>query len=239
MTAPASIFNYDEDLAAFLTDHILDEDVDPQLVAMMLSQAKNRIELMEKPEILQDENTSQTRSGGDTYLSMKSLPDDFREMIELYVGTALPPYTQVPFKKRHVYRNSSFKYYIDHKNSQFAICGSAGSSETIRQVYLIKTADFTEASITAGAQAATCVWPKEHWPLIAWKAAEMISSGTDAGADDLSFRMSREQLRLSEEALHAFRMWDHDLKLASIDGRAGYADEQDHVSLEDDILPHM
>lgn len=237
MAVPVSAINNDLELAEFLADHILDEDVDPQLLAVVLSMAKNQLELDEKPEILQDEDTTKTRSSGDTYLSMKSLPDNFRQMIELYVGTAVPPYVEVPFKKRHVYRNSSYRYYIDHKNSQFAICGSAGASETIRQVYLIKTPDFTSSSVV-DEDSSTCVWPKEHWPLIAWKAAKIIGSGTDVGADDLSFRMSAQQEQIYQEMLHSFRMWDHDLKLKSIDGRAGYADEDEDFGVEDS-LPYM
>ena len=239
MVAPTSIFNYDEDIATFLTEHILDEDLDTQMIAMLLSQAKNRLETEEKPDILIDENTSQSRASGDTYLSMKSLPDDFRQMLELYIGTNLPPLRPIHFRDRHKYRNSAYRYYIDQKNKQFAICGSAGAAGTIRQVYLILTNDFTEASIATDANAETCVWPKEHWPLLAWKAAEMVSSGTDIGADDLSFRMSQQQFRQYEEALHSFRMWDHDLKLKAQDNRAGYDESTDDLSLEDDILPYM
>lgn len=238
MAAPASAINSDKDLADFIQDHILDEDLDPTQLAILMSMAKNRVELNEKPEILQDEDTSKTRSGGDSYLSMKALPDNFREMVALYVGVALPPYTQIPFKKRHVFRNASLRYYIDHKNSQFAICGVAGASETIRQVYLIKTDDFTAATVVDD-NAATCVWPKEHWPLIAWEVAEMVSSGTDVGADDLSYRMSAAHKEQHERSLHMFRNWDHDLKLQAQDGRAGYADEGDAQDLEGEILPYM
>lgn len=238
MSAPASAISNDLELATFLQDYILDEELDPTLIAILLSQAKNRVELSEKPEVLMDEDSTQTRSSGDSYLTMKSLPDNFREMIALHVGTALPPYTQVPFSKRHTFRNASLRYYIDHKNSQFAICGSAGAAETIYQEYLIKTDDFTAASV-ADNTATTCVWPTEHWPLIAWEAAEIISSSTDVGADDLAFRMSAGQKEQHQRALHMFRMWNHDLILQSQDGRAGYADEGEAQDLVGDILPYM
>jgi len=236
MAAPTSSISSDKDLAEFLTEHILDESLDPVQTAILLSLAKNRVETNEKPEFLQDEDVSQIRSSGDSYLTMKSLPDNFRQMIALYVGNI--PYTQVPFKKRHTYRNSSFKYYIDHKNAQFAICGSAGASETIRQEYLIKTDDFTDTSVVDD-NATTCVWPKEHWPLIAWEVAEIVTSGTDVGVDDVSYKMSAAHKEQHERSLHMFRNWDHDLKLQSIDGRAGYADDGDNEDLVGEILPHM
>lgn len=236
MAAPTSAISSDKDLADFIQDHILDEDLDPTQLSILMSMAKNRIELNEKPEILQDEDTTKTRSAGESYLSMKALPDNFREMIELYVGTIR--YTPIPFKKRHLYRNASMRYYIDHKNSQFAICGSAGASETIRQVYLIKTDDFTAASVIDDS-ATTCTWPKEHWPLIAWEVAEIVTSGTDVGVDDLSYRMSAAHKEQHERSLHMFRNWDHDLKLQAQDGRAGYADEGENEDLVGEILPYM
>lgn len=236
MTAPLSAISNDLELAEFLTDHILDEDLDPQQIAVLLSMAKNRVELSVKPEICIDEDTSKTRSSGDLYTTMKDLPDNFREMLELYVGMTL--YSPVPFQKRHTFRNSPLRYYINHKANQFAICGSAGAAETIRQIYLIKTDDFTESSVQ-DENAATLTWPKEHWPLVAWEAAEIISSGTDVGADDLSFRMSAAHREQHQRALQMFINWDHDLKLKSMDNRTGYADEGEARSLEDDILPFM
>lgn len=236
MTAPTNVIETDADLYDFLANDILnDPEISEDAAARLLSSAKNEIERNEKPEILVDEDTSKTRSVGDTYLSMKALPDNFRQMLALYVGTLAPPYVQVPFKQRHQYQHAGYRYYIDHKNSQFAICGSAGASETIRQVYLIKTNDITAATILDGATA-SLTWPAELRELCAWHAAQLISSGTDVGADDLSFRMSAAQRLRYEELLRSFRHWDHDLKLASMDGRTSMEDSGD---TEDDILPYL
>lgn len=239
MAQPASAIDNNLQLYEFLTEHILDESLDPQQVAVLLSSAKNRIERLYKPEILIDEDSSKTRSSGDTYLSMKALPDNFRDMLELYVGEIL--YRPVPFRRRMTYKDAALRYYIDHKDNQFAICGVGGAAETIRQVYLIKTDDFTEATVSDENES-TLTWPKEFWELCAWEAAEIVSSGTDIGADDLSFRMSTGQKNRKDELLHAFLMWDHDLKLKAQDNRAGYADGGefgDGQDLINDILPRM
>lgn len=236
-TAPTAAINSDLDLYDFLTNDILDEDIGEGMGARLLSQAKNAIELELKLQILIDEDATQTRAAGDTYLTMKSLPDNFRSMLELYVGSILPPFRQIPFKDRLRYGLSNWRYYVDHKNAQFAICGNAGAAATIHQIYLIKTDDFTESSLQSDS-AATCVWPKEHWPAIAWKAAEMISSGTDVGADDLSFRMSAEQKRQAEDAIARLRDWDQELKLAAQDGRAGMEEDIDYPDIED-TLPYL
>jgi hypothetical protein len=234
MTAPISAINSDLDIAELLTDHILDEDLDPQQIAILLSAAKNKIELELKLELLLDEDVSQTRASGDSYTTMKSLPDNFREMLELYVGTTL--YRPIPFRKRTTFRFSDLRYYIDYKNRQFAICGNGGSSQVIKQVYLIKTDDFTSSSV-ADASAATLTWPKEFWGLVAWEAAYIISSGTDIGADDISFRMSESQKKQRDDLLHSLRMWDHDLKLAQQGGRST-PDEDDEPGF-DEILARM
>lgn len=234
MTAPVSAIDNDMDLAAFLTDHILDEDLDPQAVAVLLSQAKNRIELNERPEILIDEDSSKTRTSGDSYLTMKDLPEDFRSIIELRVDDN--PLFPVPFSKRRAFRHASQRYYIDHKRRQFALCGTGGTG-TINMTYIVKTDDFTADSV-ADENAATCVWPTEHWPLIAWEAAEIISTGTDVGVDDISYRMGAAHSEQRERALHAFRNWDHQLKLDSMGGVRGYADDEG-TDVESDILPYM
>lgn len=234
MTAPVSAISNDRELADFLTEHILDESLDPTLVAILLSQAKNRIETNERPEILIDEDSTKTRASGDTFETMKDLPDDFRSMIELRVDNAL--YLPVPYAKRRAYRYAGQRYYIDHRRGQFAICGSGGEG-TIHQTYLIKTDDYTATSV-ADENAATCVWPKEHWPLIAWEAAEMVSTGTDVGVDDISYRMGASHAEMRERCLQMFRNWDHQLKLDSIGGRRGYADDEG-IDIEEDILPYM
>ena len=234
MTAPTSTLSSDKDLAEFLTDHILDESLDPTLTAILLSQAKNRIETLERPEILIDEDSTQTRSSGDTFETMKPLPDNFRSAIELRVENVL--FQPVPFAKRRAYRFSGQRYYINHKDRQYAICGSGGAG-TINLTYLIKTDDFTASSVE-NENAATCVWPKEHWNLIAWEAAEIVSTGTDVGVDDISYRMGAAHLEQKERALQAFRAWDHQIKLDSMGGRRGYADDEG-TDFENDVLPYM
>lgn len=229
MTAPTNVVETDADLYALLCE-IVGEDLDPGSAARYLSSSKNELERNEKLEILQDEDVTKTNASGDIYTSMKALPDNFRQMIALYVG--IIPYSPVPFKQRVSYRSSMRKYYIDHKNSQFAICGT-GAGQTIRQVYLIKTNDITEATIAA--VASTIVWPAEYREIIAWHAAQLISSGTDLGADDLSFRMSAAQLNRYGELLRSFRGWNHDLILQSMDNRAGM-DEPAEDENDDDVL---
>lgn len=234
MTAPVNVLATDADLYDFLCNGILDETIDQDTAARLLSSAKNEVERNEKPEILQDEATTQTNASGDTYTTMHAQPDNWRQTLELYVGVI--PYSPVPFKNRVTYRNAARRYYEDHKNKQYAICGT-GAGQTIRQVYLIKTDDITSATIDAATE--TLTWPAELRELVAWHAAQLISSGTDVGADDLSFRMSEAQRNRYQELLRSFRMWDHDLKLQSMDHRAGMDEPAEDAGDVTDVLPYL
>lgn len=212
-------------------ENIIGDSLDETFTVAILNQAKNQIERRLKPLFLQEVDESKTRNTSDNYETMKDLPSDFREMVELYVGTQR--YIPVPYLDRVRYRFSAYRFYIKHRDSQFAICGTSSTAETIRQYYLVKTPDLTVAKITADSPATTILWPSEFIPLIAWEGARIVESGTDDGADDLSFRMSASQEKIAQKLEDDFTSWDHDQKLNEMDNRGGY--EPETPSIEDDL----
>lgn len=200
---------------------IIDDTHDLTHTYQLLSLAKNKVERMYKPLILQDTDSSQTRAFGDTYLTMKNLPADFRLTISMYVGTRR--HRAVPFAKRVRYKDASGRFYIDLKNSQFGITGVGAVSEPIDLTYLIKTPDLTEATAAAGD--ATITWPDEFRPLVAYEAAMIFQSGLDA--DTTAFRMSERQMTERQALLDSFIDWDADQKNEEMDGTGGFDDEED------------
>lgn len=229
-----NILATDKNLYDMLCD-IVGEDLDTTAAARLLSSAKNELEREEKLEILVDEDTSKTNAAGDTYTSMHALPTDFRFMLKLYVG--IIEYAPTPFRNRINARNSARRYYIDHKNNQFAICG-VGSGNTITQVYLIKTDDITAATIE-DATSATLLWPNEHWEVVVWHAAQLLSSGTDTAADDVSFRMTAAQRNRYNELRAALKSWNQDLVLQSMDNRTDMNSEADDDTAPEEVLPYL
>lgn len=218
-----------------MLDNVIDDDLDRDFLFQLLSQAKNTIERSEKPLYTHELDETQTRTPGDLYTTMKNVAADFREMIELVVGTT--HYREIPYAQRVRYKDQPHVYYIDHGATTVAklgICGVAGASETIRQYYFKKTPDPTPT--TADADETTLLMPSEFAPLVVWKGADIYYTGTDAGVDDISHKLGQGAARQYENLLDAFRDYDHDLKLKAMDNRAGY--EPSDPSL-DDILPHM
>lgn len=184
----------------------------------LLSSAKNKIERLYKLAILINTDTSKTAAVGDGYLTMKALPTDFREMIKLYVGTM--PYWPVPYASRISFRDAARRYYIDHKNAQFALCGTIGSVATISQIYRIKTTDLTEANEDTDN---IITWPEEFQPLVAYEAAKIFLQNIDP--DTTAVAQGNYNAAEHQALLDSFIAWDHDIKLAAMNNQGGYADD--------------
>ena len=208
----------DTELKAFYQDVVDDQSDSDSYLASLFSQAKNKLERRYKPPFARDQDATKTHASGDTYLTTKALPEGFREMLELYVGTV--QYYPVPFDKRIFHRNSSRRYYIDHRNSTFAICGSGGAGETITQIFLIKSNDFTEDTLLDGTTNTLSYWPSEFRALIAYHAA-FLKAGVDA--DDATYRMSATHRAEYNDLMESFTDWMADQKLAEMNHRAGFA----------------
>src|SRR3989304_1130489 len=108
-----------------LFENIIDDQLDTDFTYQLMNIAKQKIELERDWAWLVVEDSSKTRSSGDTCTTMKAPPTDFLRPLDLFVET-IGPYTPIPFTRRRAYQYQSLVYYLDYKNSQFALCGSAG-----------------------------------------------------------------------------------------------------------------
>lgn len=224
----------DQEILTQFEGLIKDEDYDPTLLFQILSYGKNHLERKLKMLIHRDVDETQTASPGNTYLTLKSLPTGFRQMLRLVVGTT--PYYPVSFLKREMYRNSARKYYINYKrfaagSTALGLCGAIASAQTIYQYFLVKTTDLTEATATAGNT--TLTWPTEFHPILAFYAAKVHQANLDP--DDINFRLSSRQEVEMQAGLDAMINWDHDLKLSEQGNAIQYGDEYIDGDLEVDI----
>jgi hypothetical protein len=206
-----------EELKTAFQTLVDDEDLSDAMLILLFNQAKNDLELEAKPPWLITKDASKSGTTGDTYLTTKALPSDFRAMRKLYYGTTeLRP---VPFEKSIRYKDASNMYYIDHGNDVFAQTGSPGKAATYTMYYLKKSADIDDLSSTDNT---IITWP-EYQLLIAYQAAKIYQANIDA--DDLAFRMSAAQEREFEMLRRAFMNYCSELQLSDEDGTMGYADE--------------
>lgn len=189
----------------------------------LLTQAKNWVETTLKLAILRSSDSSQTLNPGDTYLTLKSIPADFKNMNKVTVG--IIPYWPVRFDQRIAFRQIARRYYIDYKRmvqGQTAIgfTGSVGTSQAINMFYQIATDPLTQTNEnTAG----VVLWPDEFQPLIPYQAAKILQANIDP--DEIAFRQSSEQEAEYQRLMDGLIAWDHDIKLAEMNNQGGYADD--------------
>lgn len=183
-------------------------------------------------EMLKVLDTSTTASSGDTYLSMKTLPTNpafDRSVGKLYVGTVL--YTQIPFEQRILYRDHPHRFYIDIRNSQFALTGTQGASATINLPYLYRPFPLVKSGAVAGTSISSPEWiPADLRAVLAFKMAHVLQANIES--DEVAHRMSQNQLAEMNMLLDALRDWDAQLKLNAMGGQVGY-----DAAVADDISP--
>lgn len=210
--------------------NLIGDELDETLTYQLLTQAKNDIERLYKPKILEALDSSQTASPGDTYLTMKDLPTDWRETISLYVGDY--PYYPRPFSQRRGFRNLPRRYFIDHKNLQYSLSGQVGTGQTIYHTFIEKTDDLT----VDNEDSVIITWPSEFHPLVAWEAAKVNLGGIDP--DDIAIRQAQFSAAQYQKILDGFLAWDQNLKIGELGGALGYAPEVDE-QIEDFDLGRM
>ena len=177
------------------TTDILDgESTSVSLFLTLVALAKNKREAEKPWQFLKKEDSSQSASAGDTYLSMKTLPTDFAWALHVFVGTSFLEYQEVPFEERRYWRDAARRFYIDLRNSQFAITGTGESGS----IFLQYTA-FTSDPVALGDTMPTA-WPDRFLPLLSFDVAALYRGGTDF--DDVNARMGAEN-RLAAKMLYA------------------------------------
>lgn len=183
---------------------IVDDAVESDEQALfLLNVAKDAIETEHDWYFLRSIDTSTAVVAGDNYLSMKTLPTDFLFPIAFYLQNDISPLIIIGLQQRDRYKDIYKRYYIDYKNRQFALCGNNSGPRGIIIHY--------GAQSPAIALDTAPTWPTAFHPYLAFKMAEMWGSGEDA--DEINFKMSRENLRQGNELLKAMKLWDARLKL--------------------------
>lgn len=208
-------------------ENLIGDSYDVTHSYQLLTQAKNYIETVYKLAILQAYNGSQTANPGDTYLTLKSLPVDFKSMNKLVLvnGNMSLTYYPIGMNMRESMQKVARRYYIDWKRAvqgqtALGLTGTVATALTIGMHYQVATADLTEAAEnTAG----IVLWPDEFQPLIVYQAAKIIQANIDA--DEINFRMSAMQEAEYQRLLDGLIAWDADIKLSQMNGQLGYSEE--------------
>ncbi len=194
------------------------EDPGPVVTYNLMTMAKDQIEDDLNLHILLSVDSTKTANPGDTYLTMKDLPEDWRKTLKIVVGVI--PYYPVRFVQREAFRSNARKYYIDAKNAQYALMGAVAAVTAINHYYLCTTPIVSEENEE---DPAAIAWPDRFKALIPYKMA-LIFQSTSQG-DAISFRLAQSAETAYENIRDSFIAWDHDLKLQDMNNQGGYADD--------------
>lgn len=207
-------------------NNLVDDEIDSTLVYQLLNNAKNKIEGERPWNMLKKRDSSNTAQVGGDWQTAYSLPSDYSQPINIIVGSL--EYIPVPFEQAVFYKDNGRYYYIDEANSNFYICGSPATAETIYFNYIYSSTDV--ASTTSP------VWPTRFHPLIAFEMAVLFTEGIDA--DDVSRGMTPGFLRARQELHDQMEKWDARLSNVAMNNstaRSMYLDSDPNV-IHDSIL---
>lgn len=199
---------------------LIDDSLDTDIEVSLLNKAMHKIIGKIKPRTLLSLDTSQTATTGDIYTTFHNLPTDFlipdsRGII--YVGTQ--QYRQIPMERREMYKNSGNVWYIDYKNSRYALCGRVGSSQTITFPYIAKPTEYTTANLSTE----LAFLPDHLAHYVPYKMAEIVELGIDG--DDINFKMGAKMKEEAADILRDIVKWNADLIVNSMDRSSSPIDE--------------
>ena len=199
---------------------LVDDDIDSTLAYQLLNNARIKIEGERPWQMLKKRDATNTADTGGTWETAYSLPSDYNDPINIIVGTL--EYTPIPFEQAVFYKDNGRYYYIDEANSNFHICGSPGTAETIYFNYIYTPTDVTSTT--------SPVWPARYHPLIAFEMAVLFTEGVDA--DEVSKTMSTGFLRARQDLHDQMEKWDARLTNRAMNnstGRSGYFDSDPEI----------
>ena len=200
-------------------ENLIDDTIDTDFFYNLLNKANDELIQERDWELFKSPNTTYSTAVGDTYLTTHALPTDFfTPRRYIYVGNLR--YAPIPFEKRILYKDSARKYYIDHANAVFAICGTQGSVQTITFLYNKIPTEITSAD---SASSTIIKWPSLFRTILAFKMADIIEAGVDA--DDIAFRMSEKQRAEYARLKKGLESWDARLKLHAMDFSSADSDD--------------
>jgi len=201
-------------LLELTTDLLGGREMGTSKFTRLLNIVKNKREATRPWVYLEAEDSSNTASTSDTFLTAKTLPTRFLRTVTddkmvLRSGDNVLEYKQLPFKSRQVEKDTNNRFYIDLKNNQFFLTGIVDQSYTIYFYYIQGSEDFDD-------DADEWVFPARFHELLAYDVAVLEKGGIDY--DDINARMAQFNGITAKELEQEMIKWDNELRLAEQEG---------------------
>jgi hypothetical protein len=184
---------------------IVDENLDTDLSLTIINHFKNLIEADRNWYFLIKEDTTQTRAPSDTFLTEKSLPDDFLMADKVILGDGAgysEPLDEISYQQRRRF-SDILGYFINWTSGKFGICGSFDKTQTIYLYYVYQTPDLTVST--------SPVWPVKMQRLLVFLLASFYKKGVDF--DDISAGQAVASDQQASSLFQSFVQLDAQIKV--------------------------
>lgn len=190
-------------------NNLTDESIESSLALTLFNLIKNLIEGERPWRMLVKEDSSQTITTSNTYLTAKTLPSDFLFDIKVLIGdsdgNSYEEYDPVSYELRRAHKNSP-RYSINYADSEFYILDTPSEQKTIYLYYIYQTDDI--------ALDTSPVWPAKFHKIISFLAAEIYKAGVDV--DEIELRGALQMSKQGALLYNSMKSWDNKLKLRSM-----------------------
>lgn len=198
------------DLYTFVTSLLNEIQIDTTLFNSFLDNSQMEIEGRRPWVQLRAVDTSQTVSSGNTFLTAKTLPADFREWYDeapiLLVNSnnMVQALLEVPFSQRYPYRQQDGIFCVDYPNSNLYVMGNITQTYTLHQHYI------KIPTLISAADGNSWVFPVRFHKILGLMIAEKWKNGIDY--DVFSNAQASQQAGQALAILNEMTRWDDRLQ---------------------------
>lgn len=204
-------------LYTFVTSLLDGLEMDTVLFSNFLNISQMRRENMRPWMILRSEDSSQTVSSGNTFLTEKSLPTDFRRWYSrspvVIIDSANNPMAylkEVPIGQKYTHKGNGSKFYTNYATNKLFICGDWSQSGTIIQNYIKKS------TLVSADGENEWIFPSEYHEILGLDVAVMQKLGVDY--DIINNAQGNNQATLANTIFMQMAEWDDELQNSSVQG---------------------
>jgi len=207
------------DIYSRVTNLLDDEEIDTSLFDYLLDLAQARREGMRPWAKLRAVDTANTVTAGNTFLSSKTLPTNFRKFYSNRPISLIDSNNNffgfrsgIPFEERYQYQSDSEVFYVDHANDTFYLCGNVNQTLIIAMFYIKKP------TLVSSDDAAEWVFPEEYHGILPLDIATYYRLGPDY--DILGNAQGERYATIANGLYREMEKWDNELQLFALQGRS-------------------
>lgn len=202
------------DLLYDFTTSILDGfEMDLTLFYTFLDVAQSNREGYRPWVILRTIDATQTAAVGNSFLTAKTLPIDFKKTYNRFPivltdsqGNVVRKLRQIPISEKNQYKDDAGKFYINFTTGQYFICGAQSQSCTINLSYIKRT---TKVSSAASNTWAFDTYDDAFSKVLGLDVAVMHKLGVDY--DQINAVQADANARLAQMIINGMAEWDSEL----------------------------